>query len=69
MKFSNKKISVKAYGPFSIDGKLIELLEKSNPNGPSGSKVSPKDMSDFRKIELPIIPVDGYVADEKLMEA
>ncbi len=67
-KYEDKEKTVRPLLPEEAE-KLIVLLRESNPKGPSNSKVFPKDMSGFNRIELPLVPVNGFVRDEKLMEA
>jgi len=67
-KYEDKEKTVRPLLPEEAE-KLIDLLRKSNPKGPSNSRINPKDMSNFKKIELPLVPINGYVRDEKLMEA
>ncbi len=67
-KYEDKEKTVRPLLPDEGE-KLIELLRKNNPKGPSNSSVFPKNMSNFKKIELPLAPINGIVRDEKLMEA
>jgi hypothetical protein len=67
-KYEDKEKTVRPLLPEEAE-KLIELLLKDNPNGPSNVSVSAKNMSNFRKIELPLVPINGFVRDEKMLEA
>ncbi|MEM3696296.1 MAG: hypothetical protein QXQ94_02160 [Candidatus Bathyarchaeia archaeon] len=67
-KYEDKEKTVRPLLP-EEGKKLIELLRKNNPKGPSNSSVFSKNLSNFKKIELPLVPINGLVRDEKLMEA
>ena len=67
-KYEDKQKTVRPLLPEEGD-KLIELLWKYNPPGPSKSHVASKNLKQFKTIGLPLVPTNGYVRDEKLMEA
>jgi hypothetical protein len=67
-KYEDKEKTVRPLLPEEGE-KLIELLKKYNPNGPSKSHICQKSLKQFKEIKLPLAPIDGYVRDEKLIEA